>query len=71
MRTVYLGTSGFAVEVLKALAASSHAPALVVTPPDRPRGRGRRTASPPAADAARELGLPLLQTASVTRTQSA
>ena len=65
MRTVYLGTSGFAVEVLKALAASSHAPALVVTPPDRPRGRGRRTASPPAADAARELGLPLLQTASV------
>jgi methionyl-tRNA formyltransferase len=65
VRTVYLGTSGFAVEVLKALAASSHAPALVVTPPDRPRGRGRRTASPPAADAARELGLPLLQTTSV------
>jgi len=65
VRTVYLGTSDFAVEVLKALAASAHAPALVVTPPDRPRGRGRRTASPPAADAARALGIPLLQPASV------
>ena len=31
-------------------------------PVDRPRGRGRRLASPPAADAARELGVELLQT---------
>jgi methionyl-tRNA formyltransferase len=35
----------------------------VVTPVDRPRGRGRATASPPAAGAARELGIELLQTA--------
>ena len=65
MRTVFLGTSDFAVEVLKALVASPHAPVLVVTPPDRPRGRGRRTTAPPAAVAARELGVPLLQAASV------
>ena len=65
MRTVYLGTSDFAVEVLEALAASPHAPALVVTPPDRPKGRGRRTSPPPAARAARALGLPLHQAASV------
>ena len=65
MRTVFLGTSDFAVEVLKALVASPHAPALVVTPPDRPKGRGRRSAAPPAAVAARELGVPLLQAASV------
>ena len=62
MRTVFLGSSSFAVEVLRALTASPHAPVLVVTPPDRPRGRGRRTAPPPAATAARELGVPLLQT---------
>jgi methionyl-tRNA formyltransferase len=61
VRTVYLGSSDFAVEVLKALAASPHAPALVVTPPDRPKGRGRRTAPPQAAAAALELGIPLLQ----------
>jgi methionyl-tRNA formyltransferase len=65
VRTVYLGSSDFAVEVLKALAASSHRPALVVAPPDRPRGRGRRLGAPPAALAARDLGLELLQTATV------
>jgi methionyl-tRNA formyltransferase len=51
--TVFLGTSDFAATVLERLADSSHRPALVVTPPDRPRGRGRRTQSPPAAEAAR------------------
>jgi methionyl-tRNA formyltransferase len=70
VRTVYLGSSGFAVEVLKALAASPHRPALVVTPPNRPRGRGRRVSPPPAAVAARELGLELLQAASVNEQQA-
>jgi len=62
---VYLGTSEFAVEVLRALAASPHRPSLVVTRPDRPRGRGRKLAAPPVADAARELGIDLDQPESV------
>jgi len=66
LRTVYLGTSGFAVAVLRRLAASPHRPVLVVTPPDRPRGRGRRLAPPPAAAAAGELGLELHQTERVS-----
>ena len=65
MRTVYLGTSEFAATVLRRLAESPHRPALVLTRPDRPRGRGRRLASPPVADAARELGIALDQPASV------
>jgi methionyl-tRNA formyltransferase len=65
LRTVYLGTSGFAATVLERLAASPHRPRLVVTPPDRPKGRGRKVAPPPAAEAARALGIELLQTASV------
>jgi methionyl-tRNA formyltransferase len=65
VRTVYLGSSRFAVDVLGALAVSPHVPALVVTPPDRPQGRGRKTAPPPAAVAARDLGLPVLQAQSV------
>ncbi len=65
MRTVYLGTSDFAAEVLRVLAASPHAPHLIVTRPDRPRGRGRRLAAPPVADAARELGIELDQPESV------
>jgi methionyl-tRNA formyltransferase len=65
MRTVYLGTSDFAVTVLERLAQSDHRPALVVTRPDRRRGRGRKLAAPPAAEAARELGIELLQPDSV------
>jgi methionyl-tRNA formyltransferase len=57
VRTVYLGTSPFAVGVLERLAASPHRPALVVTRPDRPAGRGRRLRPPPVATAARDLGL--------------
>ena len=61
MRTVYLGTSEFAAVVLERLAGSPHRPVLVVTRPDRPKGRGRRTSPPPVADRARELGLELIQ----------
>ncbi len=65
MRTVYLGTSWFAAEVLRDLAGSPHRPALVVTRPDRPAGRGRKLTPPPVADAARELGLEVVQPADV------
>jgi methionyl-tRNA formyltransferase len=65
MRTVFLGSSSFAVEILKALFHSPHRPSLVVTPPDRPRGRGRKVAAPAAAAAARELELALLQAPNV------
>lgn len=65
MATVYLGTSGFAAAVLERLARSRHRPSLVVTRPDRPRGRGRRLASPPAADTARALEIDVIQPQSV------
>ncbi|MBA3370718.1 MAG: methionyl-tRNA formyltransferase [Thermoleophilaceae bacterium] len=65
MRTVYLGTSPFAATVLERLARSQHRPALVITRPDRPRGRGRRLAPPPVAEAARALGIELAQPADV------
>ncbi|MGI8505896.1 MAG: methionyl-tRNA formyltransferase [Solirubrobacteraceae bacterium] len=65
MRSVYLGTSAFAVGVLRALASSPHRPELVVTRPDRPRGRGRHLASPLVAEAARELDIDLYQPESV------
>ena len=62
MRTTYLGTSDFAATVLRRLAASPHRPALVVTPPDRRKGRGRKSGPPPAAASAAEFGIELLQT---------
>jgi methionyl-tRNA formyltransferase len=65
VRTVYLGTSEFAVDVLERLAATPHRPLLVATRPDRPRGRGRKVGPPPVAEAARVLGIELLQPESV------
>jgi methionyl-tRNA formyltransferase len=65
VRTAYLGTSDFAATVLRRLANSPHRPQLVVTPPDSRRGRGRHELPPPAAEAASELEIPLLQTSNV------
>jgi methionyl-tRNA formyltransferase len=65
VRTAYLGTSDFAATVLRRLAASPHRPALVVTPPDRRQGRGRKVKPPPAATAAGELEIDLLQAESI------
>jgi methionyl-tRNA formyltransferase len=70
LRTAYLGTSEFAGTVLGALAESRHRPQLVVAPPDRRAGRGRRLAPPPVADLARELGLELHQTDDVNENGS-
>jgi methionyl-tRNA formyltransferase len=65
VRTVYIGTTAFAAVVLKRLAASPHRPELVVTRPDRPRGRGRRVLPPPVAVTAAGLGLELYQPTSI------
>jgi methionyl-tRNA formyltransferase len=70
VRTVFLGTSTFAAAVLRRLAESPYRPVLVVTRPDRPRGRGRKLASPPVAQAARELGIEIEQPESVNHEQS-
>ena len=60
-----MGTSEFAASVLRRLVASEHPPQLVISRPDRPRGRGRKLTAPPAAEAARELGIRVAQPASV------
>lgn len=60
MRVVFFGTPEFAVPSLAAL-ARRHEVALVLTQPDRPKGRGRRLAEPPVKELARRLDLPVLQ----------
>jgi methionyl-tRNA formyltransferase len=70
VRTVFLGTSEFAVAVLQRLAESEHRPLLALTRPDRPRGRGRKLASPPVAQAARTLGIELQQPERIDEAQT-
>ncbi len=71
MSTVFIGTSEFSAAVLERLARSdAHRPALVITRPDRPSGRGRRLTSPPAAAAAQALGLALEQPQNVNDPQA-
>ncbi len=60
MRILFAGTPALAVPSLR-VAAHAHDVVGVLTAPDRPAGRGRAPLSPPAAAAARELGLALLQ----------
>jgi methionyl-tRNA formyltransferase len=71
VRTVYLGTSDFAAGVLEALAQGPHRPSLVVTRPDAKQGRGRKIGPPPVAVAARELGIDVIQPASVNDAETA
>ena len=71
MRTVYLGTSDFAVEVLERLTSTPHRPVLVVTRPDRPRGRGRKLQPPPVAERAALLGIETIQPEDVNGEEAA
>lgn len=56
-----MGTPEFAVPSFKALHQSDFDLQLVVTQPDRPKGRGRRLAPPPVKEAAQTLNYRVLQ----------
>src|SRR5438309_1206559 len=58
-RLVFLGTPGIAVPALRALVGAGHDVALVVSQPDRRRGRGPQLSPSPVKAAAVELGLPV------------
>ncbi|ETX30478.1 methionyl-tRNA formyltransferase [Roseivivax isoporae] len=59
MRIVFMGTPGFSVPALDALAGAGHEIACVYTQPPRPAGRGRKPRPAPVAARAGELGIPV------------
>jgi methionyl-tRNA formyltransferase len=61
MRLVFCGTPQFALPTLKELLAAGHAIELVVTQPDRVRGRDQDPSPPPVKLLAQEAGLPVVQ----------
>src|SRR5438067_8110512 len=61
-RIAVAATAPFGAAVLERL-ARAHDVALVLTRPDKPRGRGRRVSAPPAKETAEQLGIPVSQPA--------
>ena len=61
MNLVFCGTPRFAVPTLERLVEAGHSVLLVVTQPDRPRGRGMEVSLSPVKEAATRLNLPVIQ----------
>jgi methionyl-tRNA formyltransferase len=61
MRAAFAGTAPFAQLVLRGLAAAGRVPVVLVTNPDRPRGRHGTPQAPPIKHSAQGLGVPVLQ----------
>lgn len=61
MKIIYMGTPEFAVPALGSLIDSRHEIVLVVTQPDRAKGRGKKMLPPPVKERAEEAGLRVVQ----------
>jgi len=66
---IFMGTPQFAVPALKALHKNDQDIALVVTQPDRPKGRGRKLTPSPVKETAMNLGYSVIQPSSVRTTE--
>ncbi|MDG5788246.1 methionyl-tRNA formyltransferase [Evansella sp. AB-P1] len=61
MKVVFMGTPDFAVPVLDRLVENNYNVELVVTQPDRPKGRKQQLTPPPVKIAAEKHGIPVFQ----------
>jgi len=61
MKVVYMGTPDFAVNTLEAIVNAGHEIMLVVTQPDKAKGRGKKVVFTPVKEKALEYGLTVSQ----------
>ncbi len=61
MKVVFMGTPDFALGTLDAIEAAGHEIVLVVSQPDRPKGRGNAMQAPPVKEWAMERNIPVFQ----------
>lgn len=61
MRIIFMGTPDFSVGTLEALADAGHDVCLVVTQPDKPKGRGKEMQFTPVKEAALKRGIEVYQ----------
>jgi methionyl-tRNA formyltransferase len=64
-RIIFMGTPLFSVPTLKALHEEKHDVVLVVTQPDRRKGRGRKITQSPIKETALQLGYDVIQPTSI------
>jgi len=70
LKTIFMGTSDFAVPSLQALAQPGFEVVCVVTQPDRPAGRGMALKSSPVKQEAGKRNLPVFQPEKVRATEA-
>lgn len=70
MRLIFMGTPDFAVGTLEALIEAGHEVALVVTQPDKPRGRSKKLQYPPVKEAALAHNIEVFQPKRVREAES-
>ena len=61
MKIIFMGTPDFSVGTLEALVKAGHEVILVVTQPDKPKGRGKAVSFSPVKEAALAHGIPVFQ----------
>lgn len=69
MKTIFIGTAGFAVPALTSV-AEEHQVELVITQPDRPSGRDMEPSQSPVKKKALELDLPVFQPDNINSSES-
>lgn len=70
MNLIFLGTPEFAVPTLDAIVAAGHTVSLVVTQPDRPKGRKQELTASPVKSAALRHALPVFQPERIRRPEA-
>ena len=61
MKIIYMGTPDFAVRTLEALHEAGHEITLVVSQPDKPKGRGKAMQFTPVKEVALRENIPVYQ----------
>jgi methionyl-tRNA formyltransferase len=64
-----MGTPQFSAECLKKIILTGFKPILVITPPDRKKGRGQKLSSPPVKDVAVANKIETLQTDNINKSE--
>lgn len=70
MRVIFMGTPDFAVGTLEEIIKAGHEVVLVVTQPDKPKGRGKALQYPPVKECAISHGIEVFQPTRIKATEN-